>query len=151
MKKGIFGEDREKELAGQSGKRGTGVISGKELVGNVKPLGQKEMERLKMEDEEKKQDEIGRLREGGRNVEEEMEVVRQEKRQKEQEEEEFLEKLKKQREAEEQERRVLAAEALMTTNPEKKRKKRGSAFVKKGKGASQADMSATGEVFKKKD
>lgn len=154
---GKIGEETGKELVKQTGKVVAGVITGKELVGDMKPIGQTEMEKLKTEDDQKRQEEMKELRgqgglEPGRDVEKEMEEVRREKKEKEEEaEKEFLEKVKRQREAEEQERRVLAAEAMVVTSPGKGKKKKGSAFVRKGKGATQADMSATGEYARKKD
>ena len=152
---GKIGEETGKELVKQSGKIIAGVITGKELVGDVRSVGQAEMAKMKAEDEEKKQEEVKKLRgQGGlgrgRDVEKEMEEVRRQKKKKEEEEErQFLEKVKRQREEEEEERRAMAAE--VTSSPGKRRKKRGSAFVKKGKGAAQADMSATGEFSRKKD
>ncbi|MEK7527964.1 MAG: hypothetical protein AAB574_03030 [Patescibacteria group bacterium] len=105
----------------------SGVITGQELVGDIKPLSEEAMAKAKAEEEEKKQEELGRLRQGTsasqeRNVEKEMGEIRDEKKRKEEEEEkQFLENLKRQRETEAREREQLVDE---TVNPEREAKKK---------------------------
>ncbi len=146
---GQVAEETSREMVRQAGKVVAGVVTGKDLVGDIKPMSEKEMVKKQTEDEAKKQQEMGQLREKGRDVEGEMQKVREEKKKKEEEEErQFLDNIKRQREAEDQERRSMV---LMVSSPGKRKKKRGSAFVKKGKGASQSEMSATSEYSRKRD
>lgn len=140
-------KDLAKETAEKSvdeaGKIVTGVITGGELVGNIKPMTPEEETRNKKLEEKKKQEELKQIR---RNVEGEIKQVRDEKEEKEKEEERlFLENVKKQREAEEAERQQLM--------PQGPKKKRGSAFVQgKKKSQPQADqLTATGEFKGKVD
>jgi len=136
------GAETGKEAVKQAGKIAEGVvggISGVELVGDIKPMGEQELVGKKAEDEGKKREEMSKIR--GRDVEGEMEQVRKEKKKREEEEERrFLEEIKQKREAEERERQELVVG----------KKKRG-AFAKGGKKPAQSDMSATGEFSRKKD
>jgi len=88
------------------------VITGQELVGDVKPMNEEEMAHAKAEDERKKQEELAKLRQiPGRNVGAEMKQVdEEEKSEEKKKEEEFLEKLRQQREAERQERESMVEE-----------------------------------------
>jgi len=91
---------------------GESVITGKELLGDIKTMDEGEMARTKAEEERKKQEELAKIRNiPGRNVEGEIKQVVQEKMEEEEEKEkEFLEKIKEQREAEERERQEMSAE-----------------------------------------
>jgi predicted RNase H-like nuclease (RuvC/YqgF family) len=113
------------------------VITGQELVGDIKPMNEAEIAKAK-EEEEKKQAAYAEATAGrGRNVEKEIEEVRDEKKKKEEEEERlFLENLKRQREAEEAERNQRVDE---TGNPEREAKKRQ--FVPGPKKKQQPDLS----------
>lgn len=129
----------------------TGIISGQELVGDAKLMGEAEMNRVKAEDERKKQEEMMKLKNiPGRNVEGEIEAVRDEKKRIEEEQEkQFLENIKRQREAEEAERQEWVEEP---TNSKREAAKTQFAPGKKRK--SQPDlqaMSQTAEVKGKVD
>lgn len=146
-------KDLAKETAEKSvdeaGKIVTGVITGGELVGNIKPMTPEEETRnkkLEEIDKQKKLDEVRSQMERGRNVEAEMKQVVEEKDNEEKEKERiFLENLRKQREEEEAERQQLM--------PQGPKKRRGSAFVQgKKKSQPQADqLTATGEFKGKVD
>jgi len=141
-------EETEEKLVEEAGKIAKGVITGEELVKDIKPMDQEEYQNKVEEDEKKKQEGIKEI---GRNVEKEMDEVRKAKKKKEEEEEkEFLEKIRRQRELEEQERQALEMEAMsVSRNPAKQKKQRGSAF-KPGK-PKQSDMSQTAEFSKSVD
>ncbi len=87
------------------------IITGTELVGNLKPMSESELAAKKAEDEKRKQEEMAALNnpkpETGRNVEEEIEQVRDEKQKEAEEQEKLLEQIKQQREAEEKEKQQL--------------------------------------------
>ena len=140
-----LGEETGKELINQTGKIAESIITGKELLGDIVPMGEQEMEQKKKEDEGKKQKEISdvRCQISGRNVEAEMEQIRNEKEEKEKEEERlFLENLKRQREEERAEMESMVVE------PESKRS-RGKTVA--GNKAKKEDMSQTREYIKKPD
>lgn len=88
------------------------IITGQELVGNVKPMSEEEMSYARAEDERKKQEELKKIQNiSGRNVEAEIkEIVSEKKNIEEEKEGDFLEKIKLQREAEERERNNLIQE-----------------------------------------
>jgi len=124
------------------------VITGQELVGDIKPMNEGEMAKARAE-EEKKQEKMSDLRSEmsgqGRNVEAEIEKIVEEKKRKEEEDQkEFLENIKRQREAEEAERQNMSEEPV---NNKREAAKRQFAPGKKKK--SQApdptSMSATSE------
>lgn len=128
----------------------SGVIIGRELVGDIKPLSEPDLAKAK-EEEKKKQEELEKLRNiPGRQVEKEIEEVRDEKKKKaEEEERQFLENIKRQREAEEAERNQRVDE---TGNPEREAKKKQ--FVpgpKKKQQPDPASLSQTSEFKGKID
>lgn len=102
---GEVGLEASKEAVGEAGKITESIITGTELLGNIKPLTELELTQKKAEDEKKIQEETKNIT--GRNVEEEIKQVRVEKSQEEQREEQMLEQIKQQREAEEAERQQL--------------------------------------------
>ena len=91
---------------------GSTIITGKELLGDIRPMGEEEMRRKQAEDEKKRQEETRKLRDQmgqGRNVGAEIKQIQDQKKKEEEEKERlFLQKVKEQREAEEQERKALA-------------------------------------------
>jgi len=128
-----------------------GVITGTELVGNIRPMDEEESVKVKAEEERKKQEELEKLRNvPGRQVEKEIEEVKDEKKKKaEEEERQFLENIKRQREAEEAERNQRVDE---TGNPEREVKKKQ--FVpgpKKKQQPDPASLSQTSEFKGKID
>lgn len=135
-------EETVGEAASNAVKVVDSVITGKDLVGDIKPMSAGEYQQKQQEDETVKQKEISEI---GRNVEKEMDEARKKRKEAEDErEKEFLENLKKQREAEGQE-----VVELTRKHP---RPKRGGAFARGGKAKpSQSDMSATGEFKGKVD
>lgn len=149
-------EEVGKEVINQAIKTSESVITGKELLGDINTLSNNELAKKQAEEEKEKRfqmsDVRSQMKEQGRDVEKEIEQIRQEKskeeEEKEKQEKEFLENVKRQREAEEQELAMMETES---TNPAKQKKSRGSAFMPGKKKASTADMSATKEYVGKKD
>ncbi len=106
---GEIGAETVKEGTKQATQILNTIITGQELVGDVKPMNEEEMAKAKAEEEKKKQEKMSDVRsqmsEQGRNVEAEIKEIIVEKENSEKEKErEFLEKLRLQREAEERER-----------------------------------------------
>ena len=103
---GEIGVETVKEAANQATQMLNTIITGQELVGNVRPMSEEEMAKAKAEDERKKQEELNKIQNiSGRNVEAEIKEISSEKKNSEEEkEQEFLEKIRLQREAEEAER-----------------------------------------------
>lgn len=126
------------------------TISGKELLGLDGSVSNNELAHEQQEDEIKKQEEIRRIKAEmglGRDVEKEIEEIRNQKEKEEEEKEKYFEEEKKRQEIEQQQ--VLEANNnLMTesTNPAKQKKSRGSAFIHKKKSQpDQSQMSQTQE------
>jgi hypothetical protein len=137
------------EIAKKEGvKTVEGWITGKDWLGDLKPMEEGQYKQAKQQDETDRHKEIENIKNQimGRNVEKEIEEVRRQKTEEEEEQEKFLQQLQAQRMAEEQEKQNMWAAFGESNNPAKRKKKRGSAFAtgKRGK-ASQADMSETGE------
>lgn len=146
-------ETAEKSLE-HLGQIGSSIITGKELLGNLPVLSDEELAKKNAEEEQKKQKEMTDLRsqisEKRRDVEGEIEQVRNvEQQNKKQEEEEFLENLRKQREAEEVERQQLNNQNEMSSNPAKRKKSRGSAFIQGKKKTNQPDPAAMSQTNEK--
>lgn len=124
-------EETGKEAVKQAGEIVHGVISPKELLGDITNLSPEELARRKQEDERKKQEEMAKLRAQmqGRNVGAEMQQIeRQEDQEKKQEEDENLRRIRMLREREQAEHAQMAAEMGVSANPAKRKKKRGSAM-----------------------
>ena len=102
---GEVGLETGKEAVGEAGKITESIITGTELLGNIKPLTEAELAQKKAEDGKKIQEETKTLM--GRQVDEEIKQVRAEKSQEEQKEEQFLKQIQQQREAEEAERQQM--------------------------------------------
>jgi hypothetical protein len=136
-----------KESVLETGKITESIITGKELLGDVKTLSGEEYSKKQAED----QKEISDLRSqiSGRNVEGEIKQIVKEKEQEEDEQEkQMLQQIKAQREAEERERMQLESQMGLSSNPNKQKKSRGSAFVKGKRKTQQPDpttMSQTSE------
>lgn len=101
---GQIGVETGKEILKEGGKIAETIISGQELLGNIKPMSEEEY-KLKAEEEGKKSDkEMSDLRQNigrGRNVEAEIEEVRSQRKEEEKEKEErILAEVKRQREIE---------------------------------------------------
>ena len=147
---GSIAEETGKEVLKQSEEVLHSVITGKELLGEAKPMTDQEMAQRKAEDERKKQEEMNKLRAQmgqGRPVEEEIERIRREREEKEKQEEQ-------QKQRAENERRQLQAgtyEAPMPGNAKKSAAKHqgaGGGHKKKSQQPDPSQMSATNE-FKK--
>lgn len=121
------------------------VITGKELVGDIKPMNDEEMARAKADDEMKKQEELAKIQSlPGRNVEEEMkEIVQEKKNEEDQQQKEFLEKVRIQREAEERERQEMMEEPGNVKREQAKRQNAPGA--KKKQEPNMTQMSQTSE------
>ncbi|MCL4384682.1 hypothetical protein M1116_04460 [Patescibacteria group bacterium] len=153
---GQIGEETGKELLNQTGKIAETIITGKELLGDIKPLSEPELAQKKAEEEKKKQEEMAKLREQmgkGRNVEAEMEALRKEEEKAAKEKEEIALNAEQQRMAADQNQGNLASE-LVSSNPAKQKKSRGSALMGGKRKKSQPDqqqMSQTSEFKGKID
>lgn len=83
-------EETGKEAVKQVGEMTTGIITGKELLGNIADMSDAELNKKKAEEERKKQQEMADLRSQmpgqGRDVEKEIEEIRKEKEEKEKQE-----------------------------------------------------------------
>jgi len=152
-----IGEETGKEMVKEVAKIGETIISGEELLGDIKPMTDEEMTKKNMEEERKKQEELQKLRsqmqEKGRNVEDEVKQIRKEK-EKEEQQEKQKEAEEKRRAAEERQRQAQAGveEGAISTNPAKQKKSRGSAFAnKKKQQPDQSQMSQTQEFKGKID
>lgn len=153
---GSIGEETGKELVTEPGRMVESIITGKELLGNIASMSDRQLHEKKSEEDKKKEEELARLRRQmgpGRNVEAEIKEVRDEKAEAEkQKEEEFLRNLQIQRQREKEEYEAMCGQMGMSDNPAKRKKSRGSAFAKGKQGkASTSDMSATAEFYKKPD
>ena len=146
--KGIksIGEETVEKTVEHTGKIASGIITGQELVGNMKPMSNEQQTKAQQE-EVGKQKEIndirGQITDNGRNVEQEIEKVRQEKKRKEEEEEKFLENLGRQRENERIERQQMQAE--VPGNAKKEAAKHQGQRGHKKYAPDPVAMSATGE------
>lgn len=141
--------------AGEMGRTVATTITGSDLLGDMVKMSDGEMSQKKEQDEAVKNEEMERLRrqmQTGRNVERELEELRQEREIEEKKKEEvFLENIRVQREEEEEERQRMLAQQE-SSSPSKRKKKRGSAFARGKQGqASLSEMSATSEFPKKSD
>ena len=126
------------------------VITGQELVADAKPMSEGEMAKAKTEDEQKRQEEMNKLRgEGsvsqGRNVEAEIkQVIDEKKNEEDQKEKEFLEEIQRQREEENREREALEA-AEMGPKHQKGPQGPSGQRKKKSQAPDPTSMSATSE------
>lgn len=146
--KGIksIGEETVEKTVEHTGKIASGIITGQELVGNLKPMSNEQQTKSQQEDERIKQQEMADLRSqmsGGRNVEQEIEKVRDEKKRKEEEEEKFLKNLERQRENERIERQQMQSE--VPGNAKKEAAKHQGQRGHKKHAPDPVAMSATGE------
>jgi len=140
---GEVGAETIKESGKQAVDIVSGVITGKELIGNIDPMSDQEMAQAQAKDERQKQEEMAKMQNlAGRNVEAEIKEVVQEKESEEQQKErEFLENIKRQREAEEAERHSLEEPG----NVKREAKKKQFAPGPKKKSPDPSQMSATSE------
>lgn len=127
---------------------GSTIITGKELLGDIKPMSDGELRQKQAEDSAKSQEESERLRQEmgqGRNVGAEIKQIQDQKKQEEEEKErQFLENIKRQREEERKEQEAMAAQY----GDEGNKKKKGPQKQGKKK-SSMVDQSM--EVAKKPD
>lgn len=146
----MAGETVEK-MAGETVKITEALITGKQWLGDIRPMSQAEYARELEEDEKRKREGMKNLRPKGRDVEEEMAAVSREKAEEKKREEEMLLKIKQQREAEEAERAAMMAQPRNeSANPAKQHKARGSDFMspKKKKGTPDAQQMSQTSEFK---
>lgn len=149
--------DDTMEKLGEEGERFLeSTISGKELLGLSGSIEGNQMAHEQQEDDIKKKQEIDKIRSEmnfpGRDVEKEIEEIRNRKEKEEEEKEEYFEEEKKKKEIEEEQ--ILEANSLNieSSNPAKQKKSRGSAFSKKKKSQPvQSQMSQTSEFKGKID
>ncbi len=147
---GQLGLETGKEILKEGGKIGETIISGKELLGNIKPMTEEEY-KLKAEEEGKKSDkEMSDLRQnigGGRNVEAEIENVRRQREEEEKEKEEkILEEVRQQREIE-----AMELASLETPGNSKRSAAKMQGVKGKKSAPDPAAMSATAEFKGKVD
>ncbi|MEI8068095.1 MAG: hypothetical protein WCG91_04095 [Candidatus Shapirobacteria bacterium] len=128
--KGIkeLGSETVEKAAEESGKIFESVITGRELLGDIKPMNEQELAQKKQEENKKKQQEMEQLKAEmgrGRNVSQEIEQISNEKKKKEEEEEKvFLENLKRKREEERQEE--IMNSQMMESSPSHHKDKGGN-------------------------
>jgi hypothetical protein len=144
-----LGVETVEKAAEETGKVFETIITGKELLGDIKPMSDTEMAQKKNEDERKRQEEISQIRAElgqGRNLEQEIQEIREE-REREENKEERIEEQEEQREQQE-----FEMQNSYVQEPMGKKKGPGSGMAKGKKGkASDADMSVTQEYSKKPD
>ncbi len=144
---GELGQETVKKTVEEAGKIIEPIISAQDLLGNISTMSDEEMKREQAEDERKKQEEIAKLKAEmgqGRDLESEIEKIRQEREEKERQEERVEEEKERQEE--------MAEEGEIIFEPETKKKGPGSGMAKGHQGkASNSDMSATAEYYKKPD
>ncbi|MFA5828279.1 MAG: hypothetical protein WC841_02885 [Candidatus Shapirobacteria bacterium] len=103
---------------------GNTIITGKELLGDITPMTEGQLQQKRAEDDKKRQEEAERIRGEmgqGRNVGAEIKQIQDQKKQDEDEKErQFLENLKRQREAEKREQEEMAAQYGSEGNKKKK-------------------------------
>ena len=143
-----LGQETAEKLVEEGGKIAETIITAKDLLGDIKPLSDEEMEKKKAEEEKKKQEEIAKMKSQitRRNVESEMEELRH-KQIREEEEKEKYEERKKEEERQRQMQMESNNDLMMeSSNPAKQKKSRGSAFAnKKKQQPDQSQMSQTSE------
>jgi hypothetical protein len=147
---GQIGLETGKEILKEGGKIGETIISGQELLGNIKPMTEEEY-KFKAEEEGKKSDkEMSDLRQNissGRNVEGEIEEVRRQREQEEKEKEErILEEVARQREIE-----AMELASLETPGNQKRSAAKMQGVKGKKSAPDPAAMSATAEFKGKVD
>lgn len=145
---GELGKETLEKSVEETGKIFESIISTKELLGDITPMNDEDLRKKEIEEEKKKQEEMAKLRTEmgqGRDVEAEMEQIRKEKERMEEQEE----KMEEQRKIQEEQ---MAEEGQLIIEPETKRKGPGAGMAKGKQGkASNSDMSATAEYYKKPD
>jgi len=142
--KGIksIGEETVEKTVEHTGKIASGIITGADLVGGKPPMTEDDRQKALQEDEAA----VARaMASQGRDVEKEIDRVRDEKTQKENDEEKFLENLKKQREAEERERMNMQVDEPGNSKREAV-KYQFSPGKRKKQAPDPASMSATAEM-----
>lgn len=98
-----LGVETVEKLVEETGKIAESVITAGELLSDIKPMSDNELNQKKAEDERKKQEEMNKLRNqmSGRNVDSEVKQISDQKKKEEDEKEKmFLENLRRQREEE---------------------------------------------------
>jgi len=98
-----LGQETVEKLVEETGKIAESVITAGELLSDIKPMSDNELNQKKNEDERKKQEEMNKLRNqmSGRNVDSEVKQISDQKKKEEDEKEKmFLENLRRQREEE---------------------------------------------------
>ena len=169
---GELGAETLKKTTEQGEKIFESVITGKELLGLDNTMSQSELDFQKREDDRRKEDEIKKLKgefsqnetkkegekqqvEKKRDVEGEMEELRDQKEKEEEEKERYYERVKEQKKAQEQQQQAEYNDLMMeSSNPSKQKKSRGSAFIqgkKKKSQPTQSQMSQTSEFKGKID
>lgn len=156
FKKGFkqLGQETAEKLVEETGKIIEPIITAQELLGDIRPLNDQEMAQKKAEDENKKNEEINKLRSqmSGRSVENEMEQLRRQQEKEEEEKEKYFEKEKERQEWERQQQMENSDLMMESTNPSKQKKSRGSAMSHKKKSQpDQSQMSQTSEFKGKID
>lgn len=145
-----LGSETVEKVGEETGKIAESIITGKELLGDITSMSEDNLKKSHIEDERKKQEEMAKLKAEmgqGRNVEQEMEQIRNQKeRQEEEEEKMFLENLRRQREEERQEQIESNFDMMGSSHP----KNKGGNPHKKQQPSDDA-MSETNEFSKKPD
>lgn len=169
---GEIGVETLKKTAEHGEKIVESIITGKELLGLESTMTPGELDFQKREDDRRKEAEIKKLKgemgqgetkkdgekqqmEKKRDVEGEMEQLRDQKEKEEEDKEKYYERVKEQKEAQEQQQQAEYNDLMMeSSNPSKQKKSRGSAFIqgkKKKSQPTQSQMSQTSEFKGKID
>ncbi|MFA7300863.1 MAG: hypothetical protein WC069_00935 [Candidatus Shapirobacteria bacterium] len=141
-----IGQETVEIAAKNTGEMTSSVITGRALVGDLKPMTNEQMSQAQKE-EVKKQQEVEKIKQeymgAGRNVEQEVEEVRRDREKKEKEEEQFLLNIERQRMAETREREQM--QGGVPTNSKKEAAKHQGQRGHKKHAPDPVAMSATGE------
>jgi hypothetical protein len=161
---GQLGVETVEKVKEEGGKVVESIITGKQLLGLDKTMSDSELEFKKHEDEQKRAEEIkklkgemgqgGEIKEEKRDVEKEMKELRDQEKREEEEKEKYYEEENRKRNEERQRQEAEYNNLEMeSTNPAKQKKSRGSAFITKKRKSqpTQSQMSQTSEFKGKID
>ena len=139
------------------------VITGKELLG-LERMDDRDLELHKQQDKAKSQEEIDKIKgqmgdkkengeqkikEKPRNIEEELAQLRRQKEQEEEEKQKYFEQQKQQEQEKERQQAEYIDLTAESTNPSKQKKSRGSAFANKKKHKPDTDQMSQTQEFNK--
>lgn len=144
-----LGVETAEKLVSETGKIAESIITAKELLGDIKPLNEQELAQKKAEEDQKKQKEISDIRSqmSGRNLENEIEQIRDQKQKEGEKREKMLAEDKRRQEEEERRQQNMNMEII---SPSKHRKDKGG-NKHKSQQPDESQMSQTAEYKGKID